>query len=64
MKNVKSQALSGKDNKRINNLDRVHSEITEARCNIASETKKSAVNIPNVNNVMNSKEWVDNGSRL
>lgn len=64
MTNIKSQALSGKDNKRLNNLDRFHSEKTEARCNIAHETKIAGVNLPDATNVIHSKEWVDNGSKL
>ena len=63
MTNTKSQALNGKCNKRMNNLDRLHSDITEARSNIAYETH-SKVNIPDANNIMHSKEWVDNGSKL
>ena len=64
MTNTKSQALNGKDNKRLNNLDRLHSEKTEARCNIAHETKIAGVDVPDVTNVIHSKEWVDNGSKL
>lgn len=64
MTNTKCQALNGKDNKRLNNLDRFHSDMTEARCDIAYETKESKVNIPDANNIINSKEWVDNGSKL
>ena len=63
MTNTKSQALNGKQNKRLNNLDRFHSDITEARCNIAYETS-SKVDIPDTNQIIHSKEWVDNGSKL
>ena len=63
MTNTKSQALNGKHNKRLNNLDRFHSDETEARCNIAYETS-SKVDIPDTNQIIHSKEWVDNGSKL
>ena len=64
MKNEKSHTLDGKNNKRLNNITEVHSEVTAARTNIQKEASNTHVNIPNLNSVVNSKEWVDNGSRL
>lgn len=64
MKGLKSEALDGKDNKRLNNTVCTHEEITEARANIAKELTHSHVTIPSEENVINNKEWVDNGSKL
>nr|WP_302598667.1 DUF3787 domain-containing protein [uncultured Cellulosilyticum sp.] len=64
MKGLKSEALDGKDNKRLNNTTCSHSELTEARANIEKELAHSHVTIPSESNVINDKEWVDNGSKL
>ena len=64
MKNAKYQALDGMNNKRINNMDMVHSEMTEARNEKVKHLKDSNVSIPDEIGVINSKEWVDNGSKL
>lgn len=64
MKGLKSEALDGKDNRRLNNTTCAHSEITEARSNIEKELAHSHVTIPSESSVIDNKEWVDNGSRL
>jgi len=64
MKNAKYQALNGMNNKRINNVDMIHSEMTEARNEKGKHLKDSNVSVPNERGVINSKEWVDNGSKL
>lgn len=63
-KGLKSEALDGKDNKRLNNAECTHEECTEARANIEKELAHSHVTIPSESSVINNKEWVDNGSRL
>ena len=64
MKNSKSEALDGKNNRRLNNVTCTHMETEEARSNIEKQLPHSHVTIPSESNVINNKEWVDNGSRL
>lgn len=64
MDGIKSKALDGKNNKRLNSTVCTHEECTEARANIAHELTHSHVTIPSEADVINNKEWVDNGSKL
>lgn len=60
----KKDHLQGKDNKRINTQRPTNSEGTAAWQNSESNYDVDQVNIPSIDNVMDAKDWVDNGSRL
>lgn len=64
MRGLKSNALDGRDNKRLNNTTCTHNYMTEARANIENELDHSHVTIPSEFNVIENKDWVDNGSKL
>lgn len=64
MNNSKSQPLSGENNKRLNNQDRLYNEATAAWTNISRTVSKDNVSIPNEDSIDEAKDWVDNGSRL
>lgn len=60
----KSHALEGENNKRINNSDQLSSNQTEAIANTSWREPDSKVSIPGYDDVLNAKDWVDNGSQL
>lgn len=60
----KNQALSGENNKRLNNMDPIKNEGTAAWSDIHKEIPHSKVSVPSEGNVRDAKEWVDEGSRL
>ncbi len=66
--NAKSQALTGKNNERINKTTKTDNENTAAWANTDHTVPGSHVSIPGTGKdtyaVRNAKEWVDNGSRL
>ncbi len=64
MKGLKSEALDGRANGRLKNTISRHSDLTEARANIENEFMHSHVAVPSEDSVMESKEWVDDGSKL
>lgn len=64
MKQENKNVLSGADNKRLNNLDVLNSPEDAAYTNEAEMQKHTHVPIPSEADVINAKEWVDNGSRL
>lgn len=64
MKDNKSKALSGKDNKRLNNMDTRNSGITFPLTDAKAFNKVEGTSIPPIEDVIHAKEWVDNGSRL
>lgn len=64
MKDLKSEALNGENNKRLDSVTCTHRETEEARSNISKEMPHSHVSIPSESSVINNKEWVDNGSKL
>lgn len=64
MKSDKSKVLTGAGNKRLNNLEATHNEGTAAWADTEKMVGEAKVSVPSENNVLNAKEWVDNGSRL
>ena len=64
MKVIKSNALKGQNNKRLNNVDEIHNEATAAWSDNYEVAPKTHVSTPSTDAVINAKEWVDNGSKL
>lgn len=60
----KEKALTGKDNKRSTTGRSTNDEYTAAWQDSESKYSKDLVNKPSIENVINAKEWVDNGSKL
>ena len=65
MQSKKAQPLRGEHNKRLKAHRPVKNEGTAAWANIDNlRTDGSKVSIPSLDNVVEDKEWVDNGSKL
>lgn len=64
MKDHKSEALSGRNNKRLNRIDTRNSEITFPLADTEEMNKAKGVSIPAIEDVIHAKEWVDDGSKL
>ena len=65
MQSKKAQPLSGEHNKRLKAHRPVKNEGTAAWANIDNlRTDGSKVSILSLDNVVEAKEWVDNGSKL
>ena len=65
LQSKKAQPLSGEHNKRLKAHRPVKNEGTAAWANIDNlRTDGSKVSIPSLDNVVEAKEWVDNGSKL
>ncbi|ROR27227.1 uncharacterized protein DUF3787 [Mobilisporobacter senegalensis] len=62
--NVQKDILSGRNNSRLNSKTPIHKENTAAWNETDKTIKPSNVSIPSQPNVVNAKEWVDDGSRL
>lgn len=62
--NNKNEQLSGKNNKRLNDTTPVNSEYTAAWANVENVMPESNVTQPSLEDVINAKEWVDDGSKL
>jgi len=60
----KNNQLQGNDNKRLTSSKPTDNEGTAAWANEKGKMKPSEVSIPSVDNVIESKNWVDNGSKL
>ncbi len=60
----KNNQLNGSNNKRLSSSKPTDNEGTAAWANEKSRHKNSNVSIPSIDNVINAKEWVDNGSKL
>lgn len=60
----KDNVLTGVGNKRLNNIDAVHSENTAAWTDEEKVVGEGKVSAPSNINIINAKEWVDNGSKL
>lgn len=56
--------LQGRDNKRLKAKDPTNSEGTAAWQNSEQNYKVDMVNKPSIENVIDAKDWVDNGSKL
>lgn len=64
MKKENKNVLTGADNKRLNNSDALNSPGAAAYTSAIDLEKHTHVNIPSEEEVMDAKEWVDNGSKL
>lgn len=64
MHDQKNKALSGKNNKRINNTDTRNSEITFPLVDAQEVNPAAGTSTPSIEDVIHAKDWVDNGSRL
>ncbi|MDF2541195.1 MAG: hypothetical protein K0S47_913 [Herbinix sp.] len=64
MKESKNDSLQGKDNKRLKSVNPTNNEGTAAWQNANTLYKVDQVSKPSLDNVINAKEWVDNGSKL
>jgi len=62
--NKKNYQLQGKDNKRLTSSKPTDNEGTAAWANEETKLKPSEVSIPSIENVIDAKKWVDNGSKL
>lgn len=60
----KDEILNGKNNKRLHASKKTNNEGTAAWQNMNSTNKEDGVNKPSIQNVVDAKDWVDNGSRL
>ncbi len=60
----KSNQLEGNDNKRLRAYKPTNNEGTAAYANIEKQFKHSKVSVPSLDNVIEAKDWVDNGSKL
>ena len=63
-KNIKAQPLNGKYNIRLKETTPVNSEYTAAWADVDNIMPESQVTQPSIEDVINAKEWVDNGSKL
>ena len=63
-KNIKVQPLNGKNNIRLKETTPVNSEYTAAWADVDNIMPESQVTQPSIEDVINAKEWVDNGSKL
>lgn len=62
--NKKDKRLEGNNNKRLTSSKPTDNEGIAAWANEKNKQKNSDVSIPSLENVINAKEWVDNGSKL
>lgn len=58
-----SRQLSGKNNKRLHSTIRLDNHYTAPISNDADKYPETNVTIPSLENVLDAKEWVDDGSR-
>ena len=64
MKESKSTALTGENNKRLYSTNCLSEALTDATNNEAKLLKHTHVSIPSEMQIIEAKEWVDNGSKL
>ncbi|WP_070000471.1 CDIF630_02480 family spore surface protein [Cellulosilyticum sp. I15G10I2] len=64
MENKAAEPVRGEKNKRLFSNDPIKNEGTAAWADAERLMKETQVNVPSERNVINAKEWVDNGSRL
>lgn len=60
----KAEAVRGENNKRLDCCDPIKNEGTAAWADAERLMEETQVNVPSEKNIINAKEWVDNGSRL
>ena len=63
-KNINVESLSGKNNIRLKETTPVTNEYTAAWADVDNIIPESQVTQPSLEDVINAKEWVDNGSKL
>ena len=63
-KNIKAQPLNGKNNIRLKETTPVNNEYTAAWADVDNIMPESQVTQPSLEDVINAKEWVDDGSKL
>jgi hypothetical protein len=59
-----NSALQGRNNVRLNSCDPTNSEYTAAWANTDKLYEIEQVSKPSPENVVDAKDWVDNGSKL
>ncbi len=59
-----AEPVRGENNIRLNSKDPIKNEGTAAWADAERLMKETQVNVPSERNIINAKEWVDNGSRL
>ncbi|MDF2614782.1 MAG: hypothetical protein K0S71_2568 [Clostridia bacterium] len=64
MNDKKAEPVRGENNKRLYSDDPIKNEGTAAWAHTERLMDETQVNVPSERNVINAKEWVDNGSRL
>ena len=64
MQSKKAQPLSGTDNRRLKKGVPTNNEGTAAWADIDKLEPDSKVSVPSLENVLEAKDWVDNGSKL
>ncbi len=62
--NKKTNKLEGNKNERMSSSNPTDNEGTAAWANEKSKLKPSDVSMPSLENVIDAKKWVDNGSKL
>lgn len=62
--NDKGEQFQGRNNKRLHTVDPTNNEGTAAWQNSDKNYKVDLVNKPSLENVIDAKDWVDNGSQL
>lgn len=60
----KTESLQGRNNKRLKATDATNCESTAAWQNKEKEYKVDRVSKPSDDDVVEAKDWVDNGSKL
>jgi hypothetical protein len=64
MRNKKEESLQGRNNQRLETTKATNCECTAAWQNKDKEYNVDEVNKPSLDNVVEAKDWVDNGSKL
>ena len=64
MKENKNEALTGSDNKRLNNIDLRNNQYTFPLTDVQRTIQNAHLTIPPEEDVVHAKEWVDDGSLL
>lgn len=62
--NKEKNVLTGKDNQRLNHTESLHEESAAAITDAKQVMPDTQVTIPSEMNVINAKDWVDDGSQL
>lgn len=64
LQSKKAEPLSGRDNRRLKLKTSVDQNSTAAWADIDKLRENSNTSVPSLENVIEAKDWVDNGSRL